>query len=180
MPVIRTKVNRKAAETDDSLVWNGFINVLAMSERTDLTPAQVAPYLAFWYDSEVQNGGHLQYFLNKGVDEAKDALDALALFKADAQREILLSAIDTYIHSNIDDWETAEEYDALWTQGHFDEHDSRYYECTPEITELLQRYLDNHADDFIEFTDERVRNPHEITWHTKLRFRIRRFLGLMP
>lgn len=177
---MRAKVNRKAAIKEPYLVWNAFIDVLAMGERNELSPIQIAPHLSFWYDSEVQNGGHLQYFLNRGIDEAREALGALASIGADAQREILVRAIEYYTQSGIDNWETADEYDALWRQGHFEEHDLAYHDCVPEMTELLQRYLDVHTEDFIEYTDRPVRDRYELTWHNKLYLRIRRFLGLMP
>jgi len=48
-------------------VWNAFVDVLAMEEYADLDPVQRIPHLCFWYDSELQNGGHFQYFENRNT-----------------------------------------------------------------------------------------------------------------
>ena len=153
-----------------------------MGERDKLASVQIAPHLAYWYDSELQNGGHLQYFLNRGIVEAREALDALTLLGASNQRRVLENAIEAYDQSGIDDKkpDTVDEYCNIALEEHFDELDSEYYDCTPDMTELLRCYLEAHVDDFIEFTDEQVWDPYELPWHTKLRFRIRRFFGLMP
>lgn len=154
--MVRRKVNRAAAQTEPYRIWNAYVDLLAMSERADLGSVQLHAHLAFWYDCEVQNGGHMQYFLNKGIGDARDAVTALAVLKADAQRQILEEAIQIYQNSDIDDWETAEEYDAVFRRDDFCDLDTRYYKCRPEVTELLQGYLDAHVEEFVEFTDEPV------------------------
>ena len=177
---MKAKVNRQEAVSRPEVIWNGFIHVLAMSERKDLASIQVAPHLAFWYDSEVQNGGHLQYFLNKGLGQARDALDALQLLGADAQRAILVEAIEIYERSDASRWqvESDEDYSSLAMEGPFDEQDAAYYDCAPEMTDLLQRYLDSHTDDFIEFTDQPVSDPFVSPTTSGLLARIRRLLQL--
>lgn len=35
--------------------------------------------------------------------------------------------------------------------GEFDDPDVQYAECVPSIAELLERYLDEHEDEFIEY-----------------------------
>ena len=47
------------------LVWNALIQLITESNHEDLNEIQSIPLFAFWYDSEIQNGGHLQYFENK-------------------------------------------------------------------------------------------------------------------
>ena len=36
-------------------------------------------------------------------------------------------------------------------EGEFDALDAQYAECVPSITELLERYLEQHEDEFIEY-----------------------------
>ena len=57
---------REDTQRDPNLIWNQFTDFLAMSDIDHLDSAQRPAYLVFWYDSEVQNGGHLQFFLNRG------------------------------------------------------------------------------------------------------------------
>jgi len=54
--MIRRSLPASAVAERPYLVWNAFVDVLAMTEYADLTPAQRLPRLAFWYESEVQNG----------------------------------------------------------------------------------------------------------------------------
>jgi hypothetical protein len=54
-------------EKEPYRVWNAYVDLLAVEDHRDLVPEQRAVYLVFWYESEVQNGGHLQYFENRGT-----------------------------------------------------------------------------------------------------------------
>jgi hypothetical protein len=62
----RTLTNGEV-EREPYRVWNAYVDLLAVEDHRDLVPEQRAAYLVFWYESEVQNGGHLQYFENRGT-----------------------------------------------------------------------------------------------------------------
>jgi len=49
-------------------IWNACVDLLATEDYRDLGKEQRPAHLVFWYESEVQNGGHLQYFENRGVE----------------------------------------------------------------------------------------------------------------
>ena len=51
----------------------------------DLTPEQRRAHLVFWYESEMQNGGHLQYFENRGAEHLEETVYALGLLGAKGQ-----------------------------------------------------------------------------------------------
>ncbi len=85
------KLKREEIHADPYLVWNTFIDLVSLAECEELGPKQRIAHLAFWYDSEVQNGGHLQYFENiRGAHLAEtiQALDAIGAF---CQKHILQS-----------------------------------------------------------------------------------------
>lgn len=65
--MITRKLSRAMLSQKPYEVWNAFVDLLAMENYTDLDEVQRAAHLCFWYDSEVQNGGHLQYFANRGI-----------------------------------------------------------------------------------------------------------------
>ncbi len=48
-----------------------------MEDYDDLSPEQRPAHLVYWYESEVQNGGHLQYFENRGTEHLAAAVKAL-------------------------------------------------------------------------------------------------------
>jgi hypothetical protein len=60
-----SKVSRKRLHDDPAAIWNEFVHLLAMSKDSELTEIQRVAHLVFWYEHEVQNGGHLQYFENR-------------------------------------------------------------------------------------------------------------------
>jgi len=46
----------------------------------------------FWYESEVQNGGHLQYFENCGTERLAETIAALGSLGAPCHQEVLREA----------------------------------------------------------------------------------------
>jgi hypothetical protein len=46
-------------------------------------------WLAYSYDAQVLNGGHLQYFHNCGTDDAAETISALRVIGEHAQAELL-------------------------------------------------------------------------------------------
>jgi Domain of unknown function (DUF4375) len=64
------KLSKSDVDAEPYCVWNAFVDLLAMEAYQDLTPEQRAAHLVFWYEHEVQNGGHLQFFENRGTERA--------------------------------------------------------------------------------------------------------------
>ncbi len=57
--MIRRVVTQQMLKKNPSEKWNQFVNLLAVENYDDLTDIQRIAHLCFWYDSEVENGGHL-------------------------------------------------------------------------------------------------------------------------
>jgi hypothetical protein len=74
---MRRHVVAADAQAQPFLVWNAFIDLLACEEYAALDPFQRPAHLAFWYESEVQNGGHDQYFGNQGTERVGETVAAL-------------------------------------------------------------------------------------------------------
>src|SRR5262249_42667212 len=62
---IPRKVSRSRRDRFGGFAWNAFVDLCAMEPIDALTPVQRVAHLAFWYMSEVNNGGHFQYFCNQ-------------------------------------------------------------------------------------------------------------------
>lgn len=129
--------------------WNQFVDLLAMEDYNNLSEIQKIPKLCFWYDSEVQNGDHLQYFLNQGVSLLNETYDALKKLGACSQSKILSKAIHILHKRGLADIETVEEFVEEAFIMKFDDLDSKYYDCEPTIDELLAKYLLEHEQEFI-------------------------------
>ena len=147
--MIRRIVTQKMLELNAYEKWNQFIHLIAMEDYIDLTRVQRIAHLCFWYDSEVQNGGHLQFFLNRDpdlLDETKQALIELGAVK---QASVLSNAMNIALTNGIPKVETIQEYVDEALVGMFDEVDTEYHHCKPDITKLLELFLEYHEDEFL-------------------------------
>ena len=93
-----------------------------MEDYEDLTPEQRRAHLVFWYESEVQNGGHLQYFENSGAEHLEETVYALGLLGAEGQQEV---------------------------ESDFTMFDSRFHACSPTLQEYLEAYLARNQSSFV-------------------------------
>jgi hypothetical protein len=151
------ELSKSEVEKTPYLVWNSFIHLIALSEYKDLTNIQMTASLAFNYDSEVQNGGHLQYFENtaKIYPNQENLLinatvDALKYLGAIEQEKILSSASKIYYSQDRKHPKTVEEYCATALEEEFGDFDNSYYETEPSITNLLEKYLEVHLTEFVK------------------------------
>jgi hypothetical protein len=135
--------------------WNAFIDILAMERYDDLSAVQRIAQLCFWYDSEVQNGGHLQYFENRGIKQLDDTLVALGVIEANCQKDLLNAASRLFCRHPRTKIRTVDEYVAEARRGEFDALDSAFYACAPPIQELLATYFRQNESHFIEIINGR-------------------------
>lgn len=94
-----------------------------------MTELQRAARLAFFYDAEVQNGGHVQFFMNQ-PRSAQDVIAALERLSLRAHAALLRQA-----HEG--------------RAGDFTEIDSAYHELTPTISRALSLLLAEHQAQFV-------------------------------
>jgi len=130
-------------------VWNAFVNLLAMSEESELGEEQIPAWHAFWYESEVQNGGHLQYFLNRGIREASRAVISLRRLGGLGFSEILSGALVVWELSERRNPTTPEECASEALQAEFDDFDARYGYAEPALMEILESHLAENQSLFV-------------------------------
>jgi hypothetical protein len=142
-------VTRKALEENAGADWNAFIELIVMTEYSDLLPSQRSAHPAFWYESEVRNGGHFQYFCNRRLEHIEATPGALVSLAAEDQAEILGQ---TLAH-----WKSAArlapadvlEYAAIACESEFDDADRAFYACQTPLIEVLRRHFERHEAVFI-------------------------------
>jgi Domain of unknown function (DUF4375) len=142
-------VTRKQVEDEPFIVWNEYVGILGMSDYHELTEIQRVAHLSFWYDSELQNGGHLQYFENHGDHRAEEVIRSLRCLGGAEQADVLSRAARQFRTTPRRRIVTVEEFVQTALEGEFDELDKDYYRCCPPMTELLKAYLAQHRDDFV-------------------------------
>ncbi len=131
------------------LVWNAFVDIVALNEYRDLAPEQRPAHLVFWYDAEVGNGGHLQFFLNRGVEQVPETIAALRRFGAEAHAAILAEANATWVAEGIEEPEHVEDYVAIALEGPFDGFDAAFHAATPSLHDVLKRHLEASRDLYV-------------------------------
>ena len=118
---------RPAGLSDDAMLWNSFIDTLCsvnVEELNEMNDNQKNAVLSFWYDSEVNSGGHSAYFDMYPNMKYTDVMKALDFIGASCYAETLKSAVK---HKNDD-------YD-------FETEDNEFYEAKPSLSDLLMKYV---------------------------------------
>ena len=150
--MIRRKIRKEMLQESPYALWNAFVDLLAKERYSDLDEVQRTAHLCFWYDSEVQNGGHLQCFENRGTGLLADTLVALRNIGAECQHKVLAAAWRLFSSRPRERIETRDEFVSVALSGEFEELDAAYYACQPPMQKLLEDYLHQHKDRFVEIT----------------------------
>jgi hypothetical protein len=146
---MRIRLERIDVERNPYLIWNSFIGLIA-TDYDELEPSQRFLHLVFVYESEVQNGGHLQYFENFGTIHLADTLEALIQVGAACQSSVLQGAGKQYLSRPRRGFKCKEEYVAAALEDEFGPFDIRFHRCLPDLIECLEAELKRNQDRFIE------------------------------
>ena len=109
--------------TEKDTLWNRFIEEICDRDAETLSPIQKKAVLCFWYDSEMQNGGHSGYLENypeTNPDELEEALSTVA------NKDIA----DNYHRAITDD-----------IDDYFEETDNAYYDFEPSLCNCLEEFV---------------------------------------
>lgn len=148
------RLPRSRLEGDPHALWNAFIHLLASSERADLVGDQLAAHLVFCYESDVQNGGHLQFLLNRPGADLQPTAEALGEIQAPHFLPLLQEAIrrwDAGVRLIV---ESPEDYCRVALTGEFDDLDAALFAASPTLIELLELHLAAHRDRFIAIDED--------------------------
>jgi hypothetical protein len=120
-----------------------------MTDYADLTPSQRPAQLVFWYESEVQNGGHLQYFINRGDDHSEETIQALHSLGARGQARVLAQAVALWRSAHREASVDAEVYVEEALEDEFGDLDKAFHACPENLASVLQRHLAVNEPEFI-------------------------------
>ncbi len=146
------RLKKSAVEKESYLVWNAYIDLLATADYQELNDIQRPAHLVFWYESEVQNGGHLQYFENQGTERLAETIGALKALDAAEQAKILDAAAQQYLstHKDQDDDGDIADFVSEALKGGFSDFDKRFQDCAITLQKHLADYLEAHKTEFVE------------------------------
>jgi hypothetical protein len=137
-------------QTNQEEKWNLFIDLIVMEDEKNLSEVQLDTKLCFFYEAEVLNGGHLQYFNNRGISQTYDCFCALKRIGAIVQANILADAMKTLKENGIEDINSVEDYVAEALENKFGDVDNAFYDCSPDITSLLEDFILKYEYEFFE------------------------------
>ena len=108
-------------------------------------------------EGEVVNGGFHQYFWNKSVPAAFDAMEGYRLIGADQHVAIVLRAIETWLREESEQEsfrpqylsELIDKYCAARELSSLGDLDSEFYRL-PDITHLKNAYVGQNVTEFVE------------------------------
>jgi len=146
------KVSRKAFEEFDGVRWNAMNDMLSISDISDLTPTQRAAHLAYWYMSEVYNGGHEQFLTNHAELDHFEVVRALEAVGAVEQAGILADMLRAVTVSPTGAPRTVLHYLEHGPGIDSSRHDAVFGSCKRSVETCLEDYLDKHESEFIEWT----------------------------
>ena len=149
---IRRHLTNAEVKRNPHAVWNAFIDLLAIEDIANLDRQQRKAHLIFWYDSEVQNGGHFQYFENRGTKSVPETIDALKALGAEQQADVLSQA---HSFASKREWGTissVEEYMEESLASDLAGHDAAYHACKPTVVEVLKRHLISNSELYVSIS----------------------------
>ena len=134
---------------------NGILIALSESDHTKFgndnfstrsSPQKV--FFAIWaVESEVNNGGFSQYFLNSSCETAGFVVEALETIGAPRTADICKRAIAAAFPTGLpSDFETCDFSDE--TEDKLDALDREFFQYPHNLTELLFAYVSKHPEEF--------------------------------
>jgi hypothetical protein len=146
------RINRRRTKKPDLAVSKALTEIALMHEYEELDDVQKVAHLSIWYESEVNNGGHLQYFHNRRLQWIEETIAALATIGASGQAEILRRAVDRWQGTERRRPRTLMEYHGVQVGREFGDLDAAFYKCSPDISGLLDDYANANESHFVEWT----------------------------
>ena len=143
-------IKRSDLAAHPELRSNAFSAVM-LESYDDLSELQRVAHLALLYDGEVQNGGHLQYFLNSRGEHLSETHSALLALGAQQHAAILEQAVTRWELSPYTEVETVEDHVAAAREEAFLDLDLTYYKLEPGLDSYLESFFEVHEDQFIAY-----------------------------
>jgi hypothetical protein len=145
-------VSRSQKDEHYALPWNAMVDLCAMESLEACTSVQRKAALVFWYQAEVNNGGHLQYFTNAAGARRLEALQALRELDAPRAAEILALVILVVSLSENSHPRGLDEYAEQEAGSGLRDLDSRYYKTADaEVQDALLRHLKANEQEFVRW-----------------------------
>lgn len=150
VPGVRVVLSRNH---HDKELWNAVIDLVLSNSYEELNEIQKVLRSVTIYDLEVRNGGHIQYFVNRGAAQLNELLQALTKIEANEQYDILKEVSATTRPELVGNTKELSECASYFYANNQHNYDQRYYQCNPSTDELSLDFVKAHIDQFVKFED---------------------------
>ncbi len=108
--------------------WNRFVSDICLRNASMLSDLQRQAVICFWYDAELQNGGHCAYFDSEQCASPAETEAALRLIGTEEIADNFRKAVTK---GSKDDWMQA---------------DNAYYAFSPSLFDRLTAFVEAHKE----------------------------------
>ena len=134
---MKPKITKSEIETHSPNVWNKFIDSLMVNtgkniSKLELTHIQKVATLCFWYDAEMNSGGHSEWFDCYSDVKSQDLIKAIDEIGAKKCSENLIKAI-----------KIGEDDDYMET-------DSIFYELEEDFNKKIEQFVYKNINEFFD------------------------------
>lgn len=148
--MIKRKILKESIGIERGLIWNAYVDLVCMEEYEDLTEIQRVGKALFWYENEVMNGGHMQFLINRGIEELELTIKALKFVYHNEFIQLLEDAKMIYSKLDFSQIVDKESYIEMALEDHFDQCDEKFYQINPSLYALQLGLLLDYQQEFIE------------------------------
>lgn len=122
--------NRKLSEEDKR--WNLFVDEVCKKEIKDFKGIKKDAAICFWYDNEMNNGGHSAFFDWWPEIDKDDVYNALMKI---GNKKIADNYRDAVKNGEKDDYEKT---------------DDKFYELNPSLSDCLMKFVEDNKDEIFK------------------------------
>jgi hypothetical protein len=119
-------IEEQGSDFSSAMIWNKFIADICTLDIGKLSASQRPAVLSFWYDAEMNSGGHSSWFDVYPNISNIELINTLNEVKAKQYAANFQNAVENGIS---DDYE---------------ETDNTFYNLSPSLTDLIEKYVRAH------------------------------------
>lgn len=120
---------KKVKMTEKDLRWNRFVEEICNKRIDTLSEIQKKAVLCFWYDAEVNSGGHRGYFECYPETNSQELIEAIIAVSYKAIADNFQKALSDKSDENLEAADTA------------------FYNFSPELCDCLMKYVEQNKDE---------------------------------
>jgi hypothetical protein len=144
------RISRSKSKDPDLDATLALIDI-ACEDYEDLDSIQQVAHLALAYESEVINGGHLQYFHNRGTERCERTIEVLGQLGDHGHASLLTRAFERWTATHRTRPESIEEYHEVQMEMEFTDLDKEMFDSSQAISGFLDDYRKAHESHFVEW-----------------------------